>query len=62
MSKKDGIGIMQQAGMVYLHFFAIERAIEMTPEQALDLASHINDMAMEAMKTPEEGLIIRGDA
>jgi hypothetical protein len=46
--QKEGIGISITAGKVFVHFFAIEQAIELTAEQAKDFGLNLVDAAISA--------------
>ena len=55
----EGIGIIVEAGMVTLHFFAIEMAVQMTPADAHNFGLHLIDAAAHAPGNPEASAVKR---
>ncbi len=54
-----GIGIIVEAGMVTLHFFAIEMAVQMSAAEAHNFGLHLIDAAAHAPGSPEAPAVKR---
>lgn len=55
----EGIGIIVEAGVVTLHFFAIEMAVQMTAAEAHNFGLHLIDAAAHTPGAPEGPLVKR---